>query len=60
MNSATDPANAASTGRTGPAGPLGGLRVLDLSAYIAGPYACSLLAGQIPEVIKIEPPAGAH
>ena len=29
--------------RTGPAGPLSGLRVLDLSAYIAGPYGCALL-----------------
>lgn len=45
-------------GRKGPLGPLSGLRVLDLSAYIAGPYGCSLLADQGAEVVKIEPPTG--
>lgn len=42
--------------RTG--GPLAGITVIDLSAYIAGPYGCALLADLGAEVIKVEPPGG--
>jgi len=38
--------------------PLAGVRVVDLSQYVAGPLAGSLLAELGADVIKVEPPAG--
>jgi crotonobetainyl-CoA:carnitine CoA-transferase CaiB-like acyl-CoA transferase len=41
-----------------PLSPLHGLKVLDLGAYLAGPFACMVLADLGADVIKVEPPAG--
>ena len=40
------------------AGALEGIRVLEFSQIIAGPYACQNLAEMGAEVIKVEPPDG--
>ncbi|WP_233233170.1 CaiB/BaiF CoA-transferase family protein [Bordetella sp. LUAb4] len=39
-------------------GPLAGIKILDLSQGIAGPYAAAILAMQGAQVIKVEPPEG--
>ena len=47
-----------SSGRDGPGGPLSGIRVIDVSSYIAGPFAGLMLADLGAEVIKVEPVRG--
>lgn len=42
----------------GPTGPLQGLRIIDLTHALAGPYAAMFLADMGADVIKVEPPSG--
>ena len=48
-------------GRLSAAGrpPLAGLRVVELTAYVAAPLACATLAALGADVVRVEPPGGA-
>ena len=50
--------NVAAKGEPGRPLPLAGVRVLDVSQVMAGPYACMLLADMGADVVKVEPPDG--
>ena len=58
MSSHLDAHDNAAPMAPGPTGPLQGLRIIDVTHALAGPYAGMFLADLGADVIKVEPPSG--